>query len=130
MVTTKPTLWLQARAKKQRKREQLRLEVLDQVDAVLKELAARYTWNEVYLFGSVLQSGKFDQDSDVDLAVAGLPKQGLYRFTAELMDQLGRAVDVVVMEEVHFAKTIIRKGLQWEPEKRSSSSAVNLTCKS
>ena len=61
METIRPTLWLQARAKKQQERERLRLEVLDQVDAALNELAERYTWFEMYLFGSLLQPGKFDR---------------------------------------------------------------------
>ena len=130
METIRPTLWLQARAKKQQERERLRLEVLDQVDAALNELAAHYTWTEVYLFGSLLQPGKFDRHSHVDLAVAGLPKEDLYRFTADFMDKMERCADVVVMEDVRFAEALRRKGLLWEPEKKSSSSAVNSTCRS
>ncbi len=129
METIRPTLWLQARAKKQQERERLRREVLDQVDAALNELAKRYSWTEVYLFGSLLQPGKFDRDSDVDLAVAGLPRQDLYRLTADLMRLLGRNTDLVVLEDVRFAEALRRKGLLWEPEQKSSSSAVSSTCK-
>ena len=118
METIRPTLWLQAREKKQQESERLRREALDQVDAVLQELAKRYTWTEVYLFGSVLQPGKFDKDSDIDLAVAGLPKQDLYRLTAELMSLLGRNVDLVILEEASFSEKIRQKGVLWEPGKK------------
>ncbi|MCF8038388.1 MAG: nucleotidyltransferase domain-containing protein [Desulfohalobiaceae bacterium] len=118
MQTTKPTLWLQVREKKQQESERLRREALDQVDAALQKLAKRYSCTEIYLFGSVLQPGKFDKDSDIDVAVAGLPKQDLYRLTAELMSLLGRNVDLVILEKTRFSEKIKREGLLWGPGKK------------
>lgn len=118
METIRPALWLRAREKKQQEQERLRKEVLWQVEAALKELATRYSWTEIYLFGSLLQPGRFDRDSDVDLSVAGLPKQDLYRLTAELMSLLGRNVDLVILEESSLSEKIRQKGVLWEPGKK------------
>ncbi|MCL6448315.1 MAG: nucleotidyltransferase domain-containing protein [Armatimonadetes bacterium] len=41
---------------------------------IARQLACRYGAKKIYLFGS-LATGEFDQDSDIDLAVAGLPEE-------------------------------------------------------
>ncbi len=36
-----------------------------------------------------------------------------WRLTAELMERLGRPVDIVLLDECRFAKRIRREGEQW-----------------
>ena len=62
--------------------------------AVLTAAGAR----EVYLFGSVAR-GTMRDDSDVDIAVVGLPPQWYYRAVAELGDVFGRPVDLIDLDE-------------------------------
>jgi len=52
------------------RREELRRNVLAQVHDAVKNIAPRYpAIRAVYLFGSVLQAGRFSATSDIDLAI-------------------------------------------------------------
>jgi predicted nucleotidyltransferase len=112
-----PQLWVRARERKRREREILRRKVLEDVDLALSSLSETYAWSECYLFGSVIAPGRFDSDSDVDIAVGGLAMQDLYRFVGEISSALDREVDVVVLEESRLAPSIRRKGIPWFPKK-------------
>ncbi|MFO7900154.1 MAG: nucleotidyltransferase domain-containing protein [Planctomycetota bacterium] len=70
--------------------EELR-EMLERAAAVLKE----YGVKEVYVFGSAA-SDRFDEDSDIDLAVSGLPP-GVF------FEAMGRATQAV-HRQVHLVK--------------------------
>ncbi|MGE0882517.1 MAG: nucleotidyltransferase family protein [Blastocatellales bacterium] len=61
----------------------------------LKAAGAR----EVYLFGSAA-SGQMREDSDIDLAVSGLPPELFYRAGAAAEDALGRPLDLIDLDEV------------------------------
>jgi predicted nucleotidyltransferase len=52
---------------------------------------------EVYLFGSAT-TGRLREDSDIDLAVAGLPPQVFFAALAETMRIIGRPVDLLALE--------------------------------
>lgn len=60
----------------------------------LKAAGAR----EVYLFGSA-RKGDMRPNSDVDMAVSGLPPQVFFRAMAAAHDALGRPVDLVDLDE-------------------------------
>ena len=61
-------------------------------------LVTRYQARRVVLFGS-LANGTHDEQSDVDLAVAGLPSAVYFHALADLMDLLAGPVDLVRVEE-------------------------------
>ena len=61
--------------------------------AELKTAGAR----EIYVFGSVAK-GMGDADSDIDLAVAGLPPSVFYRMGARVSDLIGRTVDLIDLD--------------------------------
>lgn len=52
---------------------------------------------EVYLFGS-LARGEAREDSDIDLAVKGCPKQMFYRLYGRLLLASSRSVDLVRLD--------------------------------
>jgi predicted nucleotidyltransferase len=52
---------------------------------------------EVYVFGSAV-TGRLRVDSDVDLAVTGLPAQVFFRAIADASRILGRTVDLVSLD--------------------------------
>ena len=69
-------------------------ESIERAAAVLKELGAR----EVYVFGSAA-SGTLREGSDIDLAVSGLPSKVFFRAMGLAADTLGRAVDLVDLDD-------------------------------
>ena len=106
----KPTIWLEARERSAYARERYRQEVLVQVHAVLQSLAEKYTWDELYLFGSLIAPGRFTCDSDIDMGISGLDKHDLLSFIAEASRELSQDVDVLRLEESKIADSIRRKG--------------------
>jgi predicted nucleotidyltransferase len=74
--------------------------------AALKAEGAR----EVYLFGSAT-TGMMRDDSDVDLAVAGLPPERFFRAMGLVGDALQHAFDLVDLDEGSlFTDHLKRKG--------------------
>jgi predicted nucleotidyltransferase len=61
---------------------------------ILKEEGAK----EVYLFGSAAK-GKLRPDSDIDLAVRGLPPERFYHAGGQVMFAVSRPVDVIDLDE-------------------------------
>ena len=107
---------LQRALERRRKaREVGRQEALRRVEHVLAGLAGRYGLREAYLFGSIVRPGRFDRDSDVDVAVADLGA-GYWAFAAQLSAAVGREVDVVELRRSRFAARIRREGRRWTPK--------------
>ncbi|NJL28815.1 MAG: hypothetical protein HC897_13445, partial [Thermoanaerobaculia bacterium] len=76
-------------------REQERLERLEAARRAIRELApAEPTLLAVYLFGSVLQPGRFHESSDVDVAVDSDDPAAESRFWGALEARLECNVDV------------------------------------
>jgi predicted nucleotidyltransferase len=66
---------------------------LETAVAALKAAGAR----EVYLFGSA-STGKMRPNSDIDIAVSGLPPASFFRAMARASRALGRPVDLVDLD--------------------------------
>ena len=115
---TLPHIWYNARLKEQARLEEKRKEMVKRIDDVLTVLYKKYNLDEVYLFGSVSQEGKFRQKSDIDIAVKGLNKFDYYKFVGEISELINSRVDVVLMEECHFADFIREKGRKWNPKSK------------
>ena len=67
--------------------------LIECVTAELKAAGAR----EVYVFGSAAK-GVLRADSDLDLAVSGLPASLFYRVGARISDLLGQPVDLIDLD--------------------------------
>ncbi len=67
---------------------------IDRAATELKAVGAK----EVYVFGSASR-GQMRPDSDVDLAVAGLPPEVFFRAMGIASRALGRQVDLVDLDE-------------------------------
>src|SRR5437867_10673728 len=68
--------------------------LLSEAIAALKAAGAR----EVYVFGSAAR-GKLSENSDVDMAVSGLPPEAFFRAMAAAHDALGRSLDLIQLDE-------------------------------
>ena len=108
-----PARWHKSILKRQADQEEMRIALIEKINRVLSKLEKKYYWDEAYLFGSVAQKGKFRRNSDIDIAVSGLNSLEHYAFTGEISELLDKRVDVVLLEECRFAKSIKKKGLKW-----------------
>ena len=82
-------------------------DLLEQGAALLTAEGAR----EVYIFGSVA-SGRTHEDSDVDLAVAGLPPERFFSTMARLENLFDRSVDLVDLDDTTpFTEYLRKKGI-------------------
>jgi len=70
---------------------------------ILKTLGA----TEVYVFGSAV-NGSLRVDSDVDLAVSGLPPSVFFRAASKASDALGRPADLVDLDDESPAVKYLR----------------------
>jgi predicted nucleotidyltransferase len=106
-----PTLLQQRAAARTRRR----LEVYEETRRQLKKaLAELMPGHKVILFGSLTRPGIFNDRSDVDIALESEPPQiSVYRLVAELMERLGRPVDVVMLDQSRFRERIRREGEVW-----------------
>jgi len=69
---------------------------------------------QVWVFGSLLESGRFNAASDIDLAVESLPDgMSIYTLTALLDEEMRRPVDVVCLPESRLRHKIITEGELW-----------------
>jgi predicted nucleotidyltransferase len=108
-----PARWHKSILKRQADQEKMRISLIEQINRALRKLEKKYYWDEPYLFVSVAQKGKFRRNSDIDIAVLGLNSLEHYAFTGEISELLDKRVDVVLIEECRFARSIKEKGLIW-----------------
>jgi len=94
---------------------------MEATEDALALLSQRYAWDEVFIFGSVIQSGRFSKRSDVDIGIRGLNKFLHYQFVADISSLLDRDVDVIRLEDCDFSDVIIRRGIPWNPKNLSFS---------
>ena len=82
-------------------------------DNLVKEAARvlkQYGAKEVYLFGSAA-NGTLREDSDIDLAVSGLPPEKFFEAMAEAQRLLGQPLDLIDLDEDNlFTKYLKTKG--------------------
>lgn len=82
------------RGRGQRRAERLR----GRLDGAVRMLRERYGITEARLFGSLV-TGDVSGDSDLDLAVCGLPPERYFAALADVMERIGGPVDLVRIEE-------------------------------
>jgi predicted nucleotidyltransferase len=74
---------------------------------ILKEEGA----TEVYVFGSAAH-GKMRPDSDIDLAIRGLPPEKYFPAMGRVVDAIQRMFDLVDLDEENlFTEYIVKKGV-------------------
>ena len=76
---------------------------------------AQYNVERAYIFGSLATPNRFNDLSDIDLAVTAAASDRILALMAALARALGREVDVVILSQCHFAQKIRREGMLWTP---------------
>lgn len=105
------TLLQQRDAARRQRRLELYAQVRSQLRGALADLAPGA---RVVLFGSITRPGKFNDASDIDLALAQ-SSGGLdpIRLADDLAERLQRPVDVVPLDRCRFRDKILREGESW-----------------
>lgn len=79
---------------------------IDQLVAVLKSSGAK----TVYVFGSAAK-GTMRDDSDLDLAVSGLPPQNFFKALSAASSLIDRSIHLIDLDEVTpFTQYLIEEG--------------------
>lgn len=74
------------------------------------EILKQYGVKEIYILGSAI-SDDFTQNSDLDIAIRGLPDKLYFTVAGELMMQLNMSVDLIDLDEdTLFTRYLIDKG--------------------
>ena len=77
-------------------------------------LATLVPGSRVWVFDSLVQPGKFNDASDVDIALDVEPaSMSIERLTSELAERLGRPADIVLLDHCRFRDKILREGELW-----------------
>lgn len=77
-------------------------------------LEALIPGERVWVFGSLTQPGRFNDASDIDLALEREPRGiSAGRLSSELTERLARPVDVVFLKDCRFRHAIAREGELW-----------------
>lgn len=75
---------------------------------ILKENGAK----EVFIFGSIA-NGKFNENSDIDIAVKGLNEKDFYKVASILMFELENEFDLIDLDDKQnrFSQMLLRVGV-------------------
>ena len=94
-----------------RQREAYRQQKLQEVKTLLSSYFQGKPVTEVYLIGSLLRPHGFNQYSDIDIVVKGMPPEAYFQIFGELEDLLHTEhLDLIEMERCHFGDLIERSG--------------------
>lgn len=65
---------------------------------------------EIYLFGS-LAEGTSDKDSDIDIAVKGIPEENFFHIYGKLLTSVEHSLDLVCLDyKSNFNEYLVSKG--------------------
>ncbi|NIU60175.1 MAG: nucleotidyltransferase domain-containing protein [Phycisphaerae bacterium] len=103
----------EARQRQRAQAEKQRQTLLAAVWRLLDERGPDYGIQQAYLFGSLVVSGRFGPDSDVDIAVEQIDPARFFEAIGEFSTILGRDVDLVELSRCPFAQRIREKGIRW-----------------
>ncbi|HHW40976.1 MAG TPA: nucleotidyltransferase domain-containing protein [Syntrophomonadaceae bacterium] len=101
-------------SRKRREKEIARRKMIKITLSALEKLSERYPFSRAYIFGSLIETGRFVPGiSDVDIAIEGLKDEDFFPAAGFLSTLLEVDVDLIQLEG-HPLEDIIRKeGLLW-----------------
>ncbi|MEN9232449.1 MAG: nucleotidyltransferase domain-containing protein [Thermostichus sp. DG02_5_bins_236] len=105
--------WQQAQARQLRSRQQAADQAWKEVAQMAQVLRQDFGASRVVVFGS-LAKGRFAEESDIDLAVAGIPKERFFEALAKVNRHSRRWVDLKPLEDLdpYFCQRILQTGIE------------------
>ncbi len=101
------------RAARRDRLEQERQTLLAQVKQWLDDYGSQYGICRAYIFGSLTRPDRFTETSDVDIAVEQIDPENFFTVISLLVTALGREVDLIKLDQCHFAHRIRETGRLW-----------------
>ena len=103
--------WKTRQIKEELHNKQLAKQVREQLPSVIKLLIDEFKANKIILFGSLAKGG-FNENSDIDLAVAGIEPSQYFKALAQVNSISDRWIDLKPLEslETHFLKRVLETG--------------------
>lgn len=99
--------------RKRKEREAKRLQLIERLFDILKKLSKSVSFDEAYIFGSVIKPHRFAELSDIDIGFIGLKDEAFFKVMAFVSDEIGLDVDVIQLEGHRLADKIKREGMKW-----------------
>ena len=113
MASSEPYLsyWRSRQEKQKRYNQQLAQQARQNLHKVLAMLIDEFNVKKIILFGSLCK-GTFNQESDIDLAVAGIPASDYFLVLAKVNSISHRWIDLKPLEELepHFKERVLQTG--------------------
>jgi predicted nucleotidyltransferase len=103
--------WQERQFEQDLKNQRLAQQARQELSQVIELLIDRFQVSKIILFGS-LAKGTFHQDSDIDLAVAGIEPSKYFQALAQVNNISDRWIDLKPLEslEPHFLKRVLETG--------------------
>lgn len=102
-------------------REKMRKDAMNVAGKLKDILVKEFSAEKVVLFGSVLKEGRFEEGSDIDIAVKGLDKKVYFKALARLMMESPFEIDLKPLESVSLLLNQRIKGGKVLYEKRKTA---------
>jgi uncharacterized protein len=93
--------------------ERERQNLLQKVVKWLDKYGLQYGIQTAYIFGSLSQSQRFHQESDIDIAVEQINPDDFFAVIGFISEAMGRDVDVIELYKCHFSDRIRQTGIRW-----------------
>ncbi len=103
--------WRLHQVKQKLQEQQLVKQARQSLPKVIKILVEEFNANKIILFGSLVK-GDFNQESDIDLAVAGIPSSKYFQALGKVNLFSDRWINLKPLEslEKHFLKRVLETG--------------------
>ncbi|MBD3391036.1 MAG: nucleotidyltransferase domain-containing protein [Chitinivibrionales bacterium] len=100
-------------ARRRQHRLELHRRAAADADAIIGLIRDKYNPRRIYQWGSVLHPDRFDENSDIDIAVDGLKSaEEFFALYGDVMDMTDFALDLVELEKVNpiHRESILKNG--------------------
>jgi predicted nucleotidyltransferase len=106
-------MWILALERERRRREDAAL--AERTRGLLRAALARHVpGTPVWVYGSLVHPGRFHDSSDVDVSLEWLPSGMTLEYLQSLLSaDVGREVDVCLIDRTRLKATITRSGERW-----------------
>jgi len=101
------------RNKEKEEAKLIRHRLLAEINKSLSDLSKVISFDEAYIFGSIVKEQSFFADSDIDIGFYGLKDKDFIKAISFLSRHLGRDVDVVQLEGYRLEGKIRKEGIRW-----------------
>ena len=94
--------------------ENRRQKTLTNVFQTLEKLSGFISFQNAYIFGSLVKPFMFGKFSDIDLGFYGLRDEDFFKVMSFISSETGLETDILQMQGHRLEQKIIKEGVQWK----------------